>query len=117
MGYQKVLFCDECGSQRQETNHWYVVRDDPDYRAIDISSFSDYVELLKNWDRDSCRDSDEESSFFCSQKCLMTIIQRWMDYGVTGKIAATKIQDERHSMNCYSSVCVVDASVPVDDVS
>lgn len=58
--------CDQCGKQKQSTNHWWIVFTDRLSGGIVISRWSD-----------AGRD-EHDPQHFCGQACVIAAVQQWM---------------------------------------
>ncbi len=69
MSKRTIVTCDECGSERKQTNHWFSITGS----AImpKLSTFDEADEMPESPFRLDC----------CGQRCVMTVIQRWFDQG------------------------------------
>lgn len=84
MATVQSVVCDECGRQKQEVNHWYVYfhSDDPEVNKLGFVVMPDaaVIEAEKaGVPIDSLRKD------YCSQRCVTTIFQRWLDTGNVDK--------------------------------
>lgn len=83
MATVQVTVCDECGRQKQEANHWF---------AIEENNGSLIMFRLAKLAADFPKKAvSPEIKHMCSQKCLTSIGQRWMD---TGSIEKAQVIDD-----------------------
>ena len=71
MAKREVYICDECGAERKEANHWFVVGCDqlPEGRSnLRISQFTDPHN--EQWPYD-----------LCGQSCVIAAVNRFMSEG------------------------------------
>ena len=66
MREQVSFTCDVCGSQRKETNHWFKVFQ---RNGLD-AGIGIFIWTYNN---------TEPHSHACSDKCVGTLVQRWLD--------------------------------------
>lgn len=65
MGRQVSTKCDECGTEKKETNHWFQVAGS-ETRPVFRTAAADDADVLMD---------------LCGQFCTMVVFQRWMDTG------------------------------------
>jgi len=69
MSKRTVVTCDECGTERKESNHWFSLS--AAVTMPKLSTFDEADQMLESPFRLDC----------CGQRCVMSAIQRWFDKG------------------------------------
>jgi hypothetical protein len=85
MATVQSVVCDECGRKKGDVNHWFVYpySDDPETDGLGFVIFrSDAVEMAA---KQGVNLAQEARKDYCSQQCVTTIFQRWLDTGSVDK--------------------------------
>ncbi len=69
MSKRTIVTCDECGSERKQSNHWFSITGSAIMPRL--STFDEADEMADSPFRLDC----------CGQRCVMRAIQRWFDKG------------------------------------
>jgi hypothetical protein len=69
MSKRTIVTCDECGTERKESNHWFSLS--ASATMPKLSTFDEADQIPESPFRLDC----------CGQRCVMTAIQRWFDKG------------------------------------
>ena len=83
MSERITTYCDVCGKQKGETNHWQTVTGlpgNPSFQAFDS---------LNKRDREDFQFRHTFLLDSCSQGCAMELFQRWLD---TGSVLKLKLE-------------------------
>jgi endogenous inhibitor of DNA gyrase (YacG/DUF329 family) len=69
MSKRTIVTCDECGTERKASNHWFSLSASATMPRL--STFDEADQMADSPFRLDC----------CGQRCVMTAIQRWFDQG------------------------------------
>lgn len=75
MSSKVVIYCDECGAEKGETNNWKS-----------ISGTRSVPRFYTYHDADSDIPSSTWRLDFCGQQCITTVFQRWLDTGSVDRV-------------------------------
>jgi hypothetical protein len=61
MAKVEVYRCDECGAEKKETNHWFVISN-----AVGLFR-------IQTWNPDAV------SGHICGEQCVHKVLQKWLE--------------------------------------
>lgn len=71
MTIAKRYTCDQCGAERKETNHWFVVLVQP--LALNVRLWEKAPRQVMN---------HKEAKHICGRECLCVLVSQWTEAGV-----------------------------------
>lgn len=81
MSSKVVIYCDECGIEKGETNNWKSISG-----TRSVPRFYTYHEADNDVPRGNWRLD------FCGQQCITTVFQRWLDTGDVDKVPPAPLE-------------------------
>lgn len=78
MSKELICRCDECGTVKGETNHWWAVMNHPTQPRFSTATEADLEEVRATFRLD-----------YCGQYCVTTVFNRWLSTGTVLKPVAS----------------------------
>lgn len=82
-----VTICDECGVEKKETNHWYLVLDDFG-KDKNLSLLGCPGIAIVPWNDGLAKSLGLKH--ICGQNCATAIFSRWLSYGQLESVVAAE---------------------------